>query len=451
MSGSDHMAPPNGKSSTPQTPDQLEFARLTDQLVECIHCGLCLESCPTYVELNREEDSPRGRIYLMRAVAEGKNTVDPSVIHHLDVCLGCRACETACPSGVEYGSLLEHARTHIEEGGKRPVLRRLAKRVLLEVFTHSGIMAAAMWFATLPSRLLGRAPSAPSGIISKISGAHETSGDLHLQSFPPLRPRRLKAHYPAKGTAKMRVGMLEGCVMPVLFAEVNTATVRVLTKLGCEVVVPQSQGCCGALHVHNGFTTATRKMALRNIAAFEQAECDVIVVNSAGCGSTMKEYANLFEPGTPEHERASAFSARVKDVSEIVADLLPGAQMQPFNQVVTYHDACHLAHGQKIRQQPRDMLAAIPGITLAPLNESDHCCGSAGVYSFTQPEMAKTLQQRKVGNINATGAAIVATGNPGCQMWIRSGLKADGSPIQALHPIEIVDLALNGESDSSEA
>lgn len=431
--------------------DQTALARLTDELVECIHCGLCLEACPTYVELNREEDSPRGRIYLMRSVAEGRAALDGSVLHHLDVCLGCRACETACPSDVKYGFLLEHTRTHIEEASHRPVWQRLGRRVLMEVFTHSATMALAMFFATLPSRLLRRPPSAPGGIVSRIMGGHGDGGDLRLERFPSLRPSRLPRLTPAAGDKKLRVGLLEGCVMPVLFPEVNLATVRVLSKLGCEVVVPPGQGCCGALHVHNGYGRQAARMALRNMAVFEAAQCDVIVVNSAGCGSTMKEYTGLFPEGSPERERAAAFSAKVRDISEVIAGLLEQADLKPVEMTVTYHDACHLAHGQKIRSEPRRMLSAIPGLKLVDLPESDHCCGSAGVYSFTQPDMAVRLLKRKVANIESTGAEVVATGNPGCQMWIRSGLKLEGSSVRALHPIEIVDLALDGATTSGDS
>jgi len=428
----------------PERDDQAALAKLTDELVECIHCGLCLEACPTYVELNREEDSPRGRIYLMRSIAEGRAELDPSVLHHLDVCLGCRACETACPSDVKYGFLLEHARTQIEEAAHRSLWQRIGRRALIEVFTHSGSMALAMFFATLPARLLRKPPSAPGGLVSRIMGAQGDGGDLMLERFPSPRPSRLPRLTPPAAARTLRVGVLEGCVMPVLFPEVNRATVRVLSRLGCEVVVPAGQGCCGALHVHNGYSRQAARMALRNIAVFEEAGCDVVVVNSAGCGSSMREYAGLFPQGTPEHGRAKAFSARVRDVSEVVADLLERAPLRPVEMTVTYHDACHLAHGQKVRVQPRQMLAAIPGLKLVELPESDHCCGSAGVYSFTQPDMALRLLKRKVANIESTGADVVATGNPGCQMWIRSGLKREGSRIRALHPIEIVDLALDG-------
>lgn len=426
--------------------DSLALARLTDQLIECIHCGLCLESCPTYVELGREEDSPRGRIYLMRSVAEGKARIDDSVRHHLDVCLGCRACETACPSSVEYGFLLERTRTHIEKHGRRPLLVRLGRRLLLEVFTHSGILAPALFLATLPSRLMRKPPKAPGGVVSAISGANGKGADLMLGSYPSPRPRRLPEHTAAAGERRMRVGVVEGCVMPVLFSEVNNATVRVLSALGCEVVVPRAQGCCGALHVHNGYVEAAARMALRNIAAFEEAGCDVIAINSAGCGSTIKEYANLFPEGSPERQRAASFAAKVRDVSEIIPELLNDRALTPVAMTVTYHDACHLAHGQKVRAQPREMLRMIPGLTLVELPESDHCCGSAGVYSFTQPDMARRLQRRKVGNIESTGAEVVATGNPGCQMWVRSGLLESGSKVRALHPIEIVEMALRGQS-----
>lgn len=422
--------------------DTQELAKLNDELLECIHCGLCLESCPTYVELIREEDSPRGRIYMMRSVAEGRAGIDPSVMKHLDMCLGCRACETACPSDVKYGFLLEHTRSHIENSGHRPTLPRFGRRILLEVFTNPRLMAVAMFMATLPSRIFRMKPMAPGSIVSKVIGAESRGGPLYLAEFPKPTPQRLPASFPAAGEKRLRIALLEGCVMPVLFPEVNRATISVLAKLGCEIVVPRDQGCCGALHVHNGYSDAARRMALRNMEAFEKAGVDVIVVNSAGCGSTMKEYPGLFEQGSPEHQRAEAFSSRVKDVSEVICDLLPHARFNPLDLTVTYHDACHLAHGQKIRKQPRDMLSAIPGLTMKPLMESDHCCGSAGVYSFTQPELAARLQKKKIENIEATGAAVVATGNPGCQMWIRSGLIAQNSGVSALHPIEIMDAAL---------
>lgn len=422
--------------------DSLELAKLNDELLECIHCGLCLESCPTYVELIREEDSPRGRIYMMRSVAEGRAGIDPSVMKHLDMCLGCRACETACPSDVKYGFLLEHTRTHIESSGHRPTLPKLGRRVLLEVFTNTRLMAIAMFMATLPSRMFRKRPMAPGSIVSKVIGAESKGGPLYLAEYPKLNPERLSASFPAAGQKHLKVALLEGCVMPVLFPEVNRATVSVLAKLGCEIVVPKEQGCCGALHVHNGYSDAARRMALRNMDVFEKAGVDVVVVNSAGCGSTMKEYSGLFEPGSPDYHRAETFSAKVKDVSEVICDLLPHARFNTLDLTVTYHDACHLAHGQKIRKQPRNMLSAIPGLVMKPLKESDHCCGSAGVYSFTQPELAGRLQKRKVDNIEATGASVVATGNPGCQMWIRSGLIAEDSEVTALHPIEIMDAAL---------
>ncbi len=422
--------------------DQEVLSILTDQLVECIHCGLCLEACPTYLLIGREEDSPRGRIYLMRQVMEGSTTLDNSVVDHLDVCLGCRACETACPSGVHYGYLLEQTRSRIEDKHQRPFWQRVPRRILLEIFTHSGLLALALFGATLPSRLLRRTPSAPGGLVSTIIGSGHKGGSLLLKEYPPMRPKRIPAFTPAVGDSKMRIGMLEGCVMPVLFHDVNAATVRVLSRLGCDVVVPQTQGCCGALHIHNGYADQAARMALRNIKAFEDSGCDIVLLNSAGCGSTMKEYESLFPKGSENWQRAKAFSAKVRDVSEVVSELPHQQNLKPVDMTVTYHDACHLAHGQKIKNEPRAMLAAIPGLRLVDLPESDLCCGSAGIYSFIQPKIATNLQTRKVTNIDSTNANVVATGNPGCQMWIRSGLLASGSKAIALHPIEIVDMAL---------
>ncbi len=422
--------------------DEIALSALTDQLVTCIHCGLCLESCPTYVEINREEDSPRGRIYLMRSVAEGRAPLDNTMLSHWDYCLGCRACETACPSGVQYGFLLERTRAHVERSARRPLLTRIGRSLLLAMLTNPSAMAISMFFATLPSRLLGKRPQAPGGILGHLIGAHGKANNLHLTRFPPLVPVRVPEYAPARGRKRLRIGMLEGCVMPVLFHDVNAATVRVFQKLGCEVVTPKMQGCCGALHAHNGMEDAAAKMAIRNIEAFEDANCDLIAVNSAGCGSTMREYHHLFKKGTEEYARALRFTKKVRDVSEVIVELLPGARMRTLKMSVTYHDACHLAHAQKVRSEPRDMLSAIPGLKLIPLNESDHCCGSAGVYTFTQPEMAARLQQRKLKNVYATAAEVVATGNPGCQMWIASGLEADQSATSALHPIQILDMAL---------
>lgn len=440
--GAAKNTPTPSPAKVTRTSDEKALSMLTDQLVECIHCGLCLESCPTYLEINREEDSPRGRIYLMRSVAEGNSALDESMLSHLDMCLGCRACETACPSDVQYGFLLENTRAQVERSRKRSFFERAGRKALLSVFTSPRLLAVSLFFATLPSRLLGRGPQAPGGMLTKLIGAHGAASSLRLSRFPPVSPVRLPEFTPARGERKMRVGMLEGCVMPVLFHDVNAATASVLSRLGCDVVVPEMQGCCGALHAHNGYKDQAAVMALRNMEAFEDAKCDVIAVNSAGCGSTMKEYHHLFEEGTIERARAERFVKKVKDISEVVDGLLPGAKMRELNITLTYHDACHLAHGQKVRSEPRRMLAAIPGLKMIPLAESDHCCGSAGVYSFTQPEMATTLQERKIKNIHATGAAVVATGNPGCQMWIASGLDASGSPVKALHPIQILDMAL---------
>ncbi|GIV17966.1 MAG: glycolate oxidase iron-sulfur subunit [Armatimonadota bacterium] len=410
-----------------------------EQLLKCIHCGLCLQSCPTYLEDSNEADSPRGRIYLMRAVSEGRIRWEAGAIEHIDRCLGCRACETACPSGVAYGLLLEIARTQVERSSARPASQRVAKRWILNLMTRPRAFAFAVRAARLFSPLFGdRAIPAP---LARMLGVKEVVAKLPQVSG---RRGRLASVYPAVGERRGRVGLLTGCVASVLFHDVNVATVAVLQRNGFEVVVPPGQGCCGALHVHNGFPEQARQLALRLIQCFEREAVDAIIVNSAGCGSTMKEYGRLFEC-TPHEARACAFADKVKDVMEFLAEV--GIQVPEHalagrdgrsDLVVTYHDACHLAHAQGIRRQPRQIIRSIPGVQLVELEEADLCCGSAGVYNLLQPEMALRLLQRKIERIRATGAEIVLTGNPGCLAWIAQGLREPPQPITVMHPVELL-------------
>ncbi|MCS6949502.1 MAG: heterodisulfide reductase-related iron-sulfur binding cluster [Armatimonadota bacterium] len=412
-----------------------------EELLQCIHCGLCLQACPTYLEEGNEASSPRGRIYLMRAVAEGRIEWRGKALTHIDQCLGCRACEPACPSGVAYGHLIEIARAQSEHSPARPRRQRVAKRLLLNLMVRPAAFAFTLRIGHLLSPLLGgRALPVP---LARLLGVHSVVAQL-----PPIprTPGRLSSVYPPLGERRGRVAVLTGCVASVLFPQVNRATVAVLQHNGFEVIVPPRQGCCGALHVHNGFPEEGRRLALHLMSRFEGEPVDAIVVNAAGCGSTMKEYGRLFEC-TPHAERACAFSSKVKDVMEFLAEVGVRAPQRPLvgrdgkELVVTYHDACHLAHAQGIRQQPREVIRGIPRVRLVELPEAEVCCGSAGIYNLLQPEMAARLLRRKVDRIVATGAEAVLTGNPGCLAWLAQGLRTLPRPVEVLHPVELLSRA----------
>ena len=423
-------------------------------LMTCVHCGLCLNACPTYLETGSEADSPRGRIVLMRGLHEGTlSTGDADVTHHLDLCLGCRACETACPSGVPYGSLLETTRERILHDRVRPAATDAARHTLLDTLAHPQRLTVAMRFAKLTTG--GAIPAPVSGLLSGsgpspvYDGGSKGGQSVALPETiaPPLPPTVT----PPISPRRFRVGVLAGCVMRVLYGDVNAETVRVLSANGGEVLVNRRQACCGALHVHNGYGDQARQMARALIDAFHPWDgLDAILVNSAGCGSTMKGYGHLLAEDPDYAIKAQAFAAKVRDVSEWLDETGWIAPLRPLSAApvaVAYHDACHLAHGQQIREAPRTLLSRIPGVTLVPLAESEICCGSAGIYNFTEPEMARRLQARKLAHIRATGASIVATGNPGCLAWIQNGLTESGSAdIRVAHPISLLAEALDPSS-----
>jgi glycolate dehydrogenase iron-sulfur subunit len=407
-------------------------------LDRCVHCGLCLNACPTYRELHVEMDSPRGRIYQMVQVAGGA-PISPSYIEHIDLCLACRGCETACPSGVEYGRLVEAARAEIEDKIKRPWRERFIRWLVFR-------------------RLL------PSRRNLEIAGAlmklYQASGLKRLAALPGILPMRLRevealapeietpfffAYYgktlPAEGQRRHRVAFLGGCIANLSFARLNEATVRVLQKNGCEVTIPADQGCCGALHVHAGIRDEARKLARRNIDALVDGGYDAIITNAGGCGSTLKEYGELLEHDDEYAEKAQRFSALVKDVNEFLAgiDLNPPMRVLPLT--VTYQDSCHLAHGQKIRSAPRKLLAAIPGLELREMQLSDLCCGSAGIYNVVHTGMAMALLKKKMDSVNATGAPVIAASNPGCMLQLRAGVRKFGQGQRVAHVVEILDEA----------
>lgn len=404
-----------------------------DGIRACVHCGICLPQCPTYRVLEEEMDSPRGRVYLMRAAAEGRVGLTRTFTRHLDLCLGCRACETACPSGVPFGRLLEQTRGQIERHGSRPLTQRLLARLVLSLFPYPGRLAPTLAALAFYQR-------------SGLQRLVRASGLLRLAPrvaamealLPPL-PRgpspELPELIPARGSRRGRAGLLLGCVQRYLFPRVNELTARLLSAAGYEVVIPRQQGCCGALHLHAGRLDDARRLARGVLAAFDQ-EVDVVVANAAGCGSAMREYGHWLH----DDSRAPGFSQAVRDVSELLVDAdLPVQRMEV---AVTYHDPCHLVHGQRIRAQPRALLKKIPGLTLVELQESDLCCGSAGIYNLLEPEMAGRLLELKVQRIAETGAQIVVTGNPGCLLQIARGCRERGLAIELLHPVELLGRAV---------
>jgi glycolate oxidase iron-sulfur subunit len=430
---------------------------------DCVHCGFCLPACPTYQLWGEEMDSPRGRIHLISQVLDGA-PVSEKVTMHLDRCLGCMACVTACPSGVRYNELIEAARSWPEEAGagagqapaEAPAARSLRDRAV-----------RAAIFATFPYPRRLRALTGPLRVAQRARldrlaqrspaarYAPELAGSLRLAPRVPGRQGRLPARIPARGPRRAVVGMLTGCVQQVFFPGVNAATARVLAAEGCDVIVPPGQGCCGALSLHSGRAAEAAGFAERTITEFERAGVDAIVINSAGCGSAMKEYGAFLAraagggPG-PLADRAAAFSGRVRDFSEFLAELYrehggPRAVRHELKAITAYHDACHLAHAQRIRQQPRDLLHGVPGVDLIEVGDGGTCCGSAGVYNLLQPEAAAELGQRKAAALRATGARLVVSANPGCSLQIASALAADGGgQVAVAHIAEVLDASIRG-------
>jgi glycolate oxidase iron-sulfur subunit len=393
-----------------------------DKSLACIHCGLCLASCPTYLETGNENDSPRGRIYLMRALQDGRLPVADTSVRHIDLCLGCRACEAVCPSGVQYGELLEATREHIEQRYARSAWQRFLRRFMVEkIFPVPWRLKLLLWPGQLIKalrfdRLLPKTLRA---------GLELVPDDISSTAIPEFSPALTPK-------ARGRVGFINGCVMSVMFARTNLASVELLNRAGYDVLTPKAQGCCGALFAHGGNLADARECARRNIAVFEKESLDAIIINAAGCGSTLKEYGHLLAGDTKWAARGAAFSAKVNDITEWLAGKLASRKVQS-GESVTYHDACHLAHAQRITKAPRDLVKAAAGDKFVELPESDVCCGSAGSYNLTEPAMAERLQQRKVQNILKTGARIVVTSNPGCILQIKAGLAKAGADIRVLH------------------
>ncbi len=405
-----------------------------------MHCGLCLNACPTYRELGLESDSPRGRIYQMVQVAEGAPITD-SYRQHIALCLACRGCESACPSGVKYGRMVEDARAELESTVQRgPMVGRFRDFVFRKLLQSRG------WLSFLGALFYLYQISGVKALVRalgfmKLLGRLGDLEALAPTADPPFFFSQIGKTFPAHGEKRHRVAFLAGCIANVSFARLNEATVRVLQRNGCEVVVPSGQGCCGALHLHSGMRDEARKLARQNIDAFLSSEYEAIITNAAGCGSTLKEYGELLEDDPEYAAKARQFSARMRDVTEFLASIGLNREMRPVKSKVTYQDSCHLAHGQKVRSAPRELLAAIPGLEFREMRGADLCCGSAGIYNVVQNQMSMQILAQKMEAVNASGAEIIATANPGCLLQLQAGVRLHGHKQRVVHVVELLDQA----------
>ncbi|GIX47575.1 MAG: glycolate oxidase iron-sulfur subunit [Candidatus Tectimicrobiota bacterium] len=410
-----------------------------EKITACVHCGLCLDKCPTYRLLGTEMDSPRGRIYLIKAVSEGRLAMTPSFVEHMYLCLECRACETACPSGVEFGSLMELARAQIERHVPRPWWQRLLRWLVFdELFPYPWRMEQLCHLLRGYQRL----------------GVQTLVRRLRLLALLPARLRRMEAMLPpvpkrpftrsvppwlpARPPRQHRVALFSGCVMNLFFPDVHEATVRVLQANGCEVWVAPQQVCCGALHVHAGEREQAKRLARRNILVFERQEVDAIINNAAGCGAHLKTYGELLADDPDFAERAHHFSAKVQDIAEFLARTPLRGPLAPLRQRVAYDDPCHLLHAQRIGEQPRRLLRQIPELELVPVTDADFCCGAAGIYNLTHPEVSQRLLEQKIAHLVAAKPDVVATGNVGCILQLQAGMQQAGLAIPVVHPVTLL-------------
>ncbi|GAA2348568.1 heterodisulfide reductase-related iron-sulfur binding cluster [Saccharopolyspora halophila] len=407
---------------------------------DCVHCGFCLPSCPTYELWGEEMDSPRGRIYLMQEGLEGE-PLTGNVVEHFDACLGCMACVSSCPSGVQYGTLISETRAQVERNHKRGRWEKFMRTMIFTLFPYPNRLRAmrgplALYQKSRLSRLLNR-----SGLMSKLPAGLQVMESL----APPIdRAEKLPSRVRARGEKRATVGLITGCVQSAFFPDVNAATARILSAEGCDLVIPPGQGCCGALSEHSGREEEAIGFARKLLDTFEASDVDYVVINSAGCGSTLKEYPRLLQDDPAYKAKAEKFSERVRDVSELLTELGPVAERHPVPVHIAYHDACHLAHGQGIRSQPRELLRGIPGLQLSEINRAELCCGSAGVYNLLQPEPARELGDRKAENVLATGSQLLVTANPGCSMQIRTALERRGEQLAMAHTVQVLDASIRG-------
>lgn len=416
-----------------------------DEIMNCMHCGFCLPTCPTYVQTGLETYSPRGRIALMKGVATGQLPVDAEFEHHMNACLGCRACETACPAGVPYGGLLETAREVVQET-KKIAERPSAVRHLIfkRIFPHPKRvrrLGHLLWAVqTLGLQSLANRTGLVRILPKALAEMQKSVGTVASPRKRRTRVSRMKA----EGETRLTVGMFTGCIMDVMFFETNQATARLLTKAGCDVVFVEAQNCCGAMHAHSGEMSGAKELAQRNIEAFERAGVDFVVNNAGGCGAALKEYGHWFKDDPVWEERARRFASRNRDANELLAELPPLRFSKPLPYTVTYQDSCHLAHGQGVRNQPRELLRRIPGLKLVEMRQPDGCCGSAGTYNLTQFDMSMQILDGKMEQVRDTQARLIVTSNPGCLLQMKQGIRRAGleGQMEAVHIIDLLDRAL---------
>lgn len=443
VAATDHADPPVGS--------QIDYR----YFMNCVHCGLCTSACPTYLETGNENDSPRGRIYLMRNVVDGRMELTDSVKHHLELCLDCRSCETACPSGVQYGRLIEPFRVEMQQrelaAGDTTANGWFQKYILYGLFPYANrlrwSLAPARW-----AQRLGLDRLADGLGLTKLLPKQLQRMQALLPKLPAPTPRLPEVLSPV-GKRRARVALFTGCVADAMFGPTNWATARVLQFNGCEVIVPRDQVCCGAIHYHSGAGEPALQLAQQNADAFNADDVDAVIINVAGCGSMLKDYGHVAHEISPAddetRQRLEKFAHKVKDVSEFLMSLGPIAPTGEIKLRATYHDACHLCHAQKIREQPRDLLSLVPGLELIPLAESEICCGAAGSYNLTQPEMAAQLGRRKLENILKTNAQAVITGNAGCSLQLQMQLRQAGHDIWVAHPMDVLDLSYRQQQPAS--
>ena len=419
------------------------------QLIDaCVHCGFCLATCPSYRVLGKETDSPRGRIYLMDGINKGDIPLSPAIAQHFDSCLGCLACVTTCPSGVQYDQLIESTRAQVERNHPRSLPEKLLRKLIFSTFPYPNrlrvLLAPLLVYQKLGLQKLWRLTGWQKFLPTQIAAMESLLPDLTPSSFQDTFPEVISA----KGTRRYRVGMLLGCVQRVFLPEVNNATVRVLTANGCEVVVPKLQGCCGALSHHQGQESQTLELAKQTIDAFANLDLDAVLVNASGCGHTLKEYGHILKDDAKYAEKAKEFSSKVKDVQEFLDHVGLTAKLSPLQEqplAIAYQDACHMLHGQKISLEPRRLLRQIPNVQLKESVDAALCCGSAGIYNILHPEVGYELGEQKVTNLTDTGAQLIASANVGCITQIHKHLKLQNKNVRLMHPMELLDYSIRGK------
>lgn len=439
---------PAAETTIPNASPALDFKNPPDQNVidACVHCGFCLATCPSYRVIGKETDSPRGRIYLMNELNKGDIPLSPATVEHFDSCLGCLACATACPAGVDYGELIAATRPQIERNHSRPWVEKLFRQLLFSTFPYPRrlrwlLRPLVLYQRTGLQSLLRRSnlleKLLPQPLVAMESLAPEVTAEAFTDPWPEV--------IPAQGETRYRVGMILGCVQRVFLPEVNAATIRVLTANGCEVIIPKSQGCCGALSQHQGQEAQAQDLARQMMDAFAGEKLDAVLINASGCGHTLKEYGQILEADPEYCDRAQSFANQVQDVQEFLDSVgltTPLSPLQSEPLAVVYQDACHMLHGQKIQEQPRRLLKQIPGVELRQPADAALCCGSAGIYNILQPEVGDELGRQKVRNLCNTKASVIASANVGCNMQLRKHLALQGQAVPILHPMQLLDFSM---------